>query len=230
MHDSFQRTITASNDISDSCRWGTDWPVRSILNEFSEYCRTWQPIPPPLLSASRKEILQLSTEHACKILGTCEYWERCLCQTLRTLTWLLHYQHVTSYWPVMSHGIWHDCISVQQHQFNIQDMFTCVVTPCYLLATPQRTFSNLHLHSLLLTPSSLRFWRQQVNQSLYKSGQALRSPGGSGCHTSRQSAHEDSKVVSLMHRPPLPPLNIPGTHFCYKLSQPQDHYVARRIT
>jgi len=26
--------------------------------------------------------------------------------------------------------------------------------------------------------------------------------------------HDGGKVVSLMHRPPLPPGNIPGTHFC----------------
>jgi hypothetical protein len=30
----------------------------------------------------------------------------------------------------------------------------------------------------------------------------------------RQSAHEDGKVVSPTHRPPFPPGNIPGTHFC----------------
>ena len=28
------------------------------------------------------------------------------------------------------------------------------------------------------------------------------------------------KVVSLMHQPPLPPGNTPGTHFCQRLSQP----------
>jgi hypothetical protein len=27
-------------------------------------------------------------------------------------------------------------------------------------------------------------------------------------------AQDDGKVVSLMHRPPLPPGNTPGTHFC----------------
>jgi hypothetical protein len=31
---------------------------------------------------------------------------------------------------------------------------------------------------------------------------------------SRQSAHEGGKVVSLTHRPPLPPEHIPGIHFC----------------
>jgi hypothetical protein len=30
---------------------------------------------------------------------------------------------------------------------------------------------------------------------------------------SRQSAHEGGKVVSPMHRPPLPPGDIPRTHF-----------------
>jgi len=28
------------------------------------------------------------------------------------------------------------------------------------------------------------------------------------------TAQDDDKVVSLTHRPPLPPGNAPGTHFC----------------
>jgi hypothetical protein len=31
---------------------------------------------------------------------------------------------------------------------------------------------------------------------------------------SRHLAHEGGKVVSPMHRLPLPPGDIPGTHFC----------------
>ena len=31
---------------------------------------------------------------------------------------------------------------------------------------------------------------------------------------STQSAHEDGKVVSTKHRPPLTTGGIPGTHFC----------------
>jgi hypothetical protein len=31
-------------------------------------------------------------------------------------------------------------------------------------------------------------------------------------------AQDGGKVVSLTHRPPLPPGNTPGTHFCYRLS------------
>jgi len=47
--------------------------------------------------------------------------------------------------------------------------------------------------------------------------QAWTGPNGSrrfGSQISRQSAHEGGKVVSPMHRLPLPPGNIPGTHFC----------------
>jgi hypothetical protein len=43
---------------------------------------------------------------------------------------------------------------------------------------------------------------------------ALRVQGGSGSQVSRKSTHEDCKVVSITHRPPLPFRKLPGTHFC----------------
>jgi hypothetical protein len=43
------------------------------------------------------------------------------------------------------------------------------------------------------------------------------------------TAQEGGKVVSLMHRPHLPPGNTPGTHFCWRLSRPQGHRAIRRI-
>jgi hypothetical protein len=70
----------------------------------------------------------------------------------------------------------------------------------------------------------------QAKQSLDR---ALRLQEVEARTISRQSAHEGGKVVSPTHRPPLPPPpppgNIPGTHFCQRLSRPQGHSATGRI-
>jgi len=43
------------------------------------------------------------------------------------------------------------------------------------------------------------------------------------------TAQDGGKVVSLTHRPFLPPGNTLGTHFCWRLSRPEGHGAARRI-
>ena len=42
----------------------------------------------------------------------------------------------------------------------------------------------------------------------------IKGKAWSGPEGSRTTAQDGGKVVSLTHRPPLPPGNTPGTHFC----------------
>jgi len=49
---------------------------------------------------------------------------------------------------------------------------------------------------------------------------AQRVPGGLGSKIFMTFAHEGGEVVSLTHRPPLPPGNVLGTHFHLGLSRP----------
>ena len=42
-------------------------------------------------------------------------------------------------------------------------------------------------------------------------------------------AQDGGKIVSLKHRPPLPPWNPPGTHFCLRVSRLQCHSAIGRI-
>ena len=44
------------------------------------------------------------------------------------------------------------------------------------------------------------------------------------------TAQGGGRFVSLTHRPPLPPGNTPGTHFCQRLCRPQDHSATGRFT
>jgi len=63
--------------------------------------------------------------------------------------------------------------------------------------------NNKHLHLM-----------QKVKDQLHRPGQAVRVPVFRGPQISKQQLHEGGKVVNSTYRPPLPPGNIAGTHFC----------------
>ena len=52
----------------------------------------------------------------------------------------------------------------------------------------------------------------KVKEYRNRPGVAQGVPGGLGSQISLHSVHEGVEV-SLTHRPPLPPGNVPGTHF-----------------
>ena len=63
---------------------------------------------------------------------------------------------------------------------------------------------------------------EMVHSQLIKKGKAVPLQAWSGPECSRKlrfpdfmtTAQDGGKVVSLTHRPPLPPGNTPGTYFC----------------
>ena len=71
---------------------------------------------------------------------------------------------------------------------------------------------------------------------LYVKGKAVPLQAWSGPEVSKKLRFPDflttqvgGKFVILMHRPPLPTGNAPGTHFCWRLSRPQGHSAIGRI-
>ena len=64
---------------------------------------------------------------------------------------------------------------------------------------------------------------EKVQESRNRPRVAQRVPGDLGSQISWHSAREGCEVVSLTHRPPLPPWDVPGNHFHKGLSRPQGH-------
>ena len=79
--------------------------------------------------------------------------------------------------------------------------------------------------------------KNNINMHGQGKGKSVPLPASSGPEGSRKlrfpdfmtTAQGGGKVVSLSHRPPLPPGNPPGTHFCQRLSRPQGHCEIGRI-
>ena len=84
---------------------------------------------------------------------------------------------------------------------------------------------TLLIFTSLLNLSLYQYYRQCLSQQgevKKRKGKAVPLQAWSGPEGSRKlrfpdfmtTAQDGGKVVSLMHRPPLPPGNTPGTHFC----------------
>ena len=81
--------------------------------------------------------------------------------------------------------------------------------------------TNTHSECVILIAFSLQLWLHACASVLGK-GKSIPLQSWSGPEGSRKlrfpdfvtTAQEGGKVVSLTHRPHLPPGNPPGTHFC----------------
>jgi hypothetical protein len=99
-----------------------------------------------------------------------------------------------------------------------------------------RYFAHIAFEENLTLCSKLKFEFGVKILQVYK-GKAVPLQAWSGPEGSRKlrfpyymtTAQDGGKVVTLTHRPPLPPGNAPGTHFCSRLSRPQGHSAIERI-
>jgi len=66
----------------------------------------------------------------------------------------------------------------------------------------------------IISTQNCNYREVKVKQSHYRPGQAQRVLRKLRFPNFVTTAQDGGKVVSLMHRPPLPPGNAPGTHFC----------------
>jgi hypothetical protein len=122
------------------------------------------------------------------------------------------------------------------------DLTKLIVAFLYCANAPKNVFrTSQRTHCLLQRPVSDCCWgshwvRYLVSDYVIKC-KAVPLQAWGGPDGSRKlrfpdfltTAQDGGKVVSLTHRPHLPPGNTPGTHFCWRLSRPQGHSAIGRI-
>jgi len=107
----------------------------------------------------------------------------------------------------------------------------------YISYKPQVRLKD-HLSLLRAHEPSFQLSKQPIHfKETQKKGKAVPLQAWSGPEGSGKlrfpdfmtTAQNSGKVVRLMHRPPLPPGNVPGTHFCWRLSRAPGHSAIGRI-
>jgi hypothetical protein len=125
-------------------------------------------------------------------------------------------QHVSQLWMPVSET---PCI---------QWVFKMLEQSSHVSCSHQNTETILYKHV-----SGNEWFQQSIpykeKQSHYRPGQAPKVPGGWDPIFQDNRHMKVKRLSALRTRRLYPPANISGTHFCYRLSQPQSHSAAGRI-
>jgi hypothetical protein len=173
----------------------------------------------------RKHLMQISFFISAKILRLLRAFS--LTRNLRTLLDTentqndVHCLNGIRTLNALSLIIFHKSVALYFNPYVNRTYMTEVKERCnWILSYCSVTFSKKCLFYLAII---------NAKQSHFLPGEAVRVLGGWGSQILRQSLHEGGKVFSPTHRPPLPPSNISGTHFCQRLSRPHGGIVVGRI-
>ena len=88
---------------------------------------------------------------------------------------------------------------------------------------------NYVSRSMIIHRGTSQILTSKSKAILYRSGWALRFPGSLGAQISRKSAHKVVKLSTLYTGRFCLAENIPGTHFCKRLSRTQGYSASGRI-
>jgi hypothetical protein len=117
------------------------------------------------------------------------------------------------------------------HRRAYEDWTVCSETLVFKLQTPRNNPKEstriLYLNSPCNTSWLVLGWTSSL--PFTGKGKAILLQALTGPEGSRRLRLPDFKTIGTWRWSPLPPGNIPGTHFCLRISQPQGHSAAGRI-